>query len=148
MGDWMAGLGPVILFPTATDLHLGDRAWGLEASSIVVYTHGKWVAGLLVNNIWGLEEGGAAGTLLGQVEAKNSFFSQLFVNYNLRNKWYLASAPIITADWNAPSDERWIVPVGKNFNASVQAYYNAVVPTGGPDWQLRLQLTLLFPKSN
>ena len=24
----------------------------------------------------------------------------------------------------------------------------AVVPTGGPDWQLRLQLTLLFPKSN
>jgi hypothetical protein len=31
-------------------------------------------------------------------------------------------------------------------NASAQAYYNVATPDNGADWQLRLQLQLLFPK--
>jgi hypothetical protein len=31
-------------------------------------------------------------------------------------------------------------------NASVQAFYNVVTPTLGPEWTLRAQLQQLFPK--
>ncbi len=31
-----------------------------------------------------------------------------------------------------------------NFN--MQAFYNAVKPDFGPDWQFRFQLQLMFPK--
>jgi hypothetical protein len=32
-------------------------------------------------------------------------------------------------------------------NTSLQAYYNAVTPSLGPDWQLRFQVQFLFPQS-
>jgi len=35
---------------------------------------------------------------------------------------------------------------GQAYNASVQAYYNAVRPSNTADWNLRLSLALLFPK--
>ena len=35
---------------------------------------------------------------------------------------------------------------GQAFNAQVAAYYNAVHPNEAGDWQLRFQLSLLFPR--
>ena len=32
---------------------------------------------------------------------------QPFVNYNLPDGWYLSTAPIITANWESNSDDRW-----------------------------------------
>ena len=40
---------------------------------------------------------------------------QPFVNYNMADGWYLVSAPIITANWEADSDDRWTVPLGGGF---------------------------------
>jgi len=31
-------------------------------------------------------------------------------------------------------------------NTTIQGYYNVETPDNGPDWTLRLQLQLLFPK--
>jgi hypothetical protein len=40
-----------------------------------------------------------------------------------------------------------IFKIGKQpVNARVAAYYNAIKPDFGADWQLRLQLQFLFPK--
>jgi hypothetical protein len=80
------------------------------------------------------------------------------VNYNLDDGWYLTSSPIISANWEASSSERWTVPfgggVGKIFrignqpmNASVQYFYNAEKPQLVGDWSLRMQLQFMFPKS-
>ena len=87
----------------------------------------------------------------------NLFTWQYFVNYNLDDGLYLTSAPIITANWEADSDNTWTIPfgggVGKIFrigkqpiNASGSAYYNVEKPDFGADWQLRLQVQFLFPK--
>jgi len=88
----------------------------------------------------------------------NSFYLQYFVNRNFKKGWYLAFQPIITANWELPSDERWIVPfgggIGRVFkmghqpvNVQVQNFYNAIHPKTlpHPQWQLRLQFELLFP---
>lgn len=84
-------------------------------------------------------------------------FFQYFVNYNFPGGKYLTSAPAITADWTASSDETWTIPLGggagkifkigkQPVNGQVQAFYNVEKPTGAADWQLRLQLQFLFPK--
>jgi hypothetical protein len=64
---------------------------------------------------------------------------------------------MITADWTAPSGQKWTVPVGGGFgrvfkisgqaySASMQAFYNVVHPDHAATWQLRAYLALLFPK--
>ena len=69
----------------------------------------------------------------------------------------MTSAPIISANWEADSDNTWTVPfgggIGKIFrigkqplNGQVSAYYNVEKPDSGADWQLRVQLQFLFPK--
>jgi hypothetical protein len=89
----------------------------------------------------------------------NSFMLQYFVNRNYEKGWYLTSSPIITANWELPKDERWIVPfgggIGRVFkmghqpvNIQVQNFYNAIHPKTlpHPQWQFREHFSLLFPK--
>jgi hypothetical protein len=70
---------------------------------------------------------------------------------------YLTSSPVITANWEADSNQRWTVPliggIGKIFhlgklpvNTQFGAYYNAVHPDNGAAWQMRLQVQFMFPK--
>ena len=145
------GAGPVVLLPTATDDVLGSDKWGLGPSAVALAMPGNWVVGSLFSNIWSV--GGPGDRDI------NLFTWQYFINYNIPdgNGLYLTSAPIINANWEAESSNRWTVPfgggIGKIFkigkqpvNAQVAAYYNVEKPDFGPDWQLRLQLQLLFPK--
>ncbi|MCK4562878.1 MAG: hypothetical protein KAT78_08230 [Flavobacteriaceae bacterium] len=141
------GVGPVFQIPTGSDLdEFGSHEFGVGPSLVALTIIDKWVAGVVVNNIW----------TFGDVE-ENKFLFQYFVNYNLPNAVYLVSAPILTANWNAASDQQWIVPfgggVGKVFkigkqpiNVNAQGYYNAVKPDGWGDWSMRLQVQFLFPK--
>ena len=139
------GVGPVALIPTSTGPTLGAGEWGLGASAVVLAMSGPWVVGAIVSNVWSFE---------GSV---NSFLLQPFINYNMADGWYLSSAPIVTANWEATSGNQWTVPVGggvgkifkigkQPMNAQIQAFYNVEHPSGGPEWQLRLQLQFLFPK--
>ncbi len=73
------------------------------------------------------------------------------------NGWYVTSSPIITANWEAASGQQWTLPLGAGFGKvhhigklptdfQIQAFYNAVKPDFGADWQLRLQVKALIPK--
>lgn len=49
--------------------------------------------------------------------------------------------------WSIGADEGKLFSVGRQpLNSQVAACYNVEKPEGGPDWQLRVQLQLLFPK--
>ena len=144
------GVGPIFLLPTATDDALGSDKWGAGASAVLLTMPGNWVVGSLISNLWSVAGSGDQDI--------NLFTWQYFVNYNLANHWYLTSAPIITANWEANSNNRWTVPFGGGVgkiikigklpvNAQASAYYNVESPATGADWQLRLQLQFLFPKS-
>lgn len=135
--------------PTASDDRLGSDKWGLGPSLVVLTLRGPWVIGSLFSNVWDI---GGSGD-----QDVNLFTWQYFVNYNMADGWYLTSAPIITANWEADSDNTWTVPFGGGFgkvhrigkqpiNMSVQAFYNAEAPEFVGDWSLRLQLQFLFPK--
>jgi len=144
------GVGPTFSFPTATDEVLGTDKWSAGASLVALTIQGPWVAGALVDNLWSFAGDDDRADV-------NQFLLQYFINYNLPNAWYLSSAPIITANWEADKSNKWTIPfgggVGKIFrigkqpmNAQIQAFYNAAKPDNGADWTLRLQLQFLFPK--
>ena len=144
------GVGPAIIFPTATSDNLGSGKWSAGPTVVGLTMQGSWVIGLLVSNVWSF-----AGN--SDRDDVNFFFSQYFINYNMNHGWYLTSAPIITGNWEAESGNQWIVPFGggggkifklgkQPMNINVQAFYNVIKPDFGPDWQFRFALTFLFPK--
>jgi len=104
----------------------------------------------LINNIWSL------GTSSSDPSYNNGLI-QPFVNYNLPGGTYINSIPIITVNWDADSGNQWTVPLGAGIghifhlgklpvNAQIGGYYNVVTPDDGPDWQLRAQVQVMFPK--
>lgn len=141
------GIGPVFQIPTASNPdEFGTREFGIGPSVVALTTINQWVAGVVINNVWTFGDA-----------KENKFLFQYFVNYNLPKAWYIVSAPILTANWNAESGEQWIVPFGggagkvfrigkQPINVNAQTYYNTVKPDGWGDWQFRLQVQLLFPK--
>ena len=109
-----------------------------------------WVLGALVRQLWSF-----AGD--GDRQDVSQLLIQPFVNYNLPDGWYLVSSPVITANWEADSGDRWVVPIGggagklfklgaQPINSQLQAFYNVESPERGPDWSLRFQVQFLFPK--
>jgi len=149
-GQVIWGVGPILQFPTATDEVLGTRKWAAGPTLVALTMQGPWVAGGIVNQVWSY-----AGN--DDRDKVSAFLFQYFINYNFKGGLYLTSSPIITANWEADSGNKWVIPfgggVGKLFkidklpiNTSVQAFYNVEQTTFGPDWTLRLQVQFLFPK--
>ena len=149
-GNVTFGIGPSISIPSATDKKLGSQKWSAGPSAVVLVQPGPFVIGALARQLWSF-----AGD--SDRQDVNQTLIQPFVNYNMKGGWFLTSAPIITANWEANSDDRWTVPVGggggrvfkigpQPVNMSLQAYDNVETPHFGPDWSIRLTVALLFPK--
>jgi hypothetical protein len=143
------GLGPTLTFPTATDSMLGAGKYSAGPAAVALTMEGHWVIGALANNQWSYAGWGGKNV--------NALLVQPFINYNLPHGWYVVTAPVITADWEADSANRWTVPVGGGvgkiqrfgklpINFQLQAFYNVVTPDNGADWQLRFQFQFMFPK--
>jgi hypothetical protein len=86
----------------------------------------------------------------------STFVAQPFINDNVGKGWAVVTAPIITANWNAPGDKKWTVPAGlgvdKTFKIGHQleqiqiAYFaNVVRPTNSPNGTWQFQWSLLYP---
>lgn len=147
---WIWGVGPILQLATATSNLTGNQQWAAGPTAVVLRIDGPWVYGGLVNQLWSYAgDRDNPGT--------NQLLVQPFLNYNLKNGWYLSSAPVLTANWKAASDNTWTVPVGGGvgkivrlgklpLNGQLQAFYNVERPSGGSDWQLRLQMQFLFPR--
>ena len=148
-GAFTWGIGPSLAIPTATSDQLGTEKWSLGPSVVGLVQPGSWVIGTLARQLWSFAGSNDRANV-------NQTLIQPFVNYNLAGGWYLSSAPIITANWEA-DDDRWLVPVGgvggrvfpiagQPINLGIQGYWNAAHPDNAPDASLRIQLTFLFPK--
>ena len=151
-GHWIWGVGPVFQLPTNSTAELGNKNWGMGGSFVVLHLdHGDpWVYGVLVNNIWSLTSDKQGGSY-------SNGLIQPFANYNFPDGFYLTSSPIWTVDWKAEGGQQWTLPlgggVGKIFhlgklpvNTSIAGYYNVLKPDFGPNWQIRAQVQLMFPK--
>jgi hypothetical protein len=151
-GGWVWGAGLIAQLDTATDDRLGQGAWGLGPTAVALHLGKTWVYGALINNVW------SVSTDDGRRDV-NQMLLQAFVNYNVPDKpgRYLTFSPVITADWEVDSGQRWTVPLGLGIgqimkfgaqpvNLTASAYYNVERPDVAARWQMRFQVQFLFPK--
>jgi hypothetical protein len=144
------GVGPTFILPTATNQALGQGKWSMGPTIVVLSQPGHWTIGALVNNVWSV---GGQSTRLNV----NQMLFQYFINYNLKKGWFITWQPIVTANWEATNSGRWVVPVGGGAGRimklgfqpvllTTQFYGNAVHPPGSSPWNMKLQISFLFPK--
>ena len=147
-GGWFVGVGPVFQLPTATSRSTGSGRWGAGPTGIVLRQHRGWTYGLLASQTWSF-----AGT---ESRANvNSTFLEPFLTYTTKTYTTLGVFTESAYDW---TKDKWTVPVeamasqvlmvGKlPFSITFGGRYWAESPAGGPDWGLRLALTLIFPEN-
>lgn len=141
------GAGPVFLVPTATDRALGSGKWGVGPTGVVLKIAGPVTYGVLANPIWSF----AGSSTRADVSAT---FVQPFFSYTTSSAttWGLNSET--SYDWIG---DNWLIPVNATVSQLVRigkqpvsigggVKYWIESPAGGPDWGLRLSVTLLFPK--
>jgi hypothetical protein len=144
------GAGPTFRIPTATDNPLGSRKWSAGLAGTGLFEIGPVVAGLRANHLW---------SFAGKSDRPDVNLSSIeyFAYLNLGDGWWLGTDPVNTANWEAPQDERWTVPVGGGIgrvimrgrqpvNLSLEAYTYAESNSMGPDWTVQLGIQLLFPE--
>jgi hypothetical protein len=75
---------------------------------------------------------------------------------DIGNGWALSTSPMFTANWDAPSDDRWTVPAGMGITRTfilnrqpmslgINYYHNVVVPARQASNLLRFTWSLIFP---
>lgn len=145
------GVGPVVEFPTGGS-ERGSQKFSAGPSAVLLVQPGEWTFGVLANNAWSFAGNSDRADV-------NHMLLNIFIVRQLGSGWYVNSAPIITADWTVPSEDRWIVPLGAGggklimlggklpLNLQTQAYYNIIRPDFGPEWQWRFQAQVLLPTS-
>jgi hypothetical protein len=150
-GKLIWGVGPILYLPTATNPEvLGTGKWGLGPSVVLFYPTGHWTLGAVMSNTWSV-----AGD--SDRPDTNNFLAQWFVNYNIKNGWAVGTAPIITANWEAESDQRWTIPWGlqvskvthfgsQPVNLMAGYYWNVTRPDGAAESQVRFQVNFLWPQ--
>lgn len=144
---WIWGAGPVLQLPTATDDLLGEEKWGAGPTAVFLKQMDGWTAGALVNHIW---------SFAGEEDRAdvNRSFLQPFVSYTTKTHTSFGLNTETSYDWTT---EQWSVPLNlfvqqilkigdQPFAVQLGGRYYAEGPDNGPEWGLRLQITLMFPR--
>lgn len=98
------GVKPAISFPTATERTLGIGKWSTGPSVVALtQTDSGWTIAGLINHIWSFAGQSDRGDV-------NFMTFQPFVSLSLPKYWSVNVAPMLTANWEAPSEEYWTLP--------------------------------------
>jgi len=148
--QWIWGVGPVLQAPTATEHVLGTGKWSAGPAVGLIYMNGPWVNGILANHIWSF-----AGESDRDAVSQSTF--EPVISYNFESGWFLAFDSTMIADWNAPADKRWTIPLGldagktlpvgnQSLSLQLGTYYNIERGEGVGRWLIRFQVSIVFPK--
>jgi len=144
------GAGPSLMMPTASDDQLGSGKWSGGITAVAL-TQPKWgTMGILGRHLWSFAGDDDRADV-------NQSLIEPFANYNLDKGWFLITDIIITANWEAPSNQTWTVPIGGGIgriykigkqavNNRIEYYYNIEKPDSAPDWSWSFTFQFLFPK--
>ena len=140
------GVGPAFLLPTATNDALGIKKWAAGPNVLVLKLQGQWTYGALANHIWSYAGSGPNDV--------NATFFQPFATHASKTGASLTIAAENTQDWNNDFFGGFV----GIYYAKVFTFGKQMVQLGGgpkvfygnnpfnPDWGIRLNAILLFPK--
>jgi hypothetical protein len=146
-GGIVWGVGPAILYPTATDRVLGSQKWGAGPTALVLKQSHQVTFGFLANHIWSFAGKDTRGDI-------SSTFIQPFFSFTTAKATTFGINTETSYDWKG---KNWVVPINVNVaqltkigkqpvQVGIGGRYYVEKPTGGPDWGIRAVLTFLFPE--
>ena len=150
-GNWVLGAGPTAIFPTATSRFTGQGKWQLGPSVVVGYLTKEFFIGVFPQQWWSI--GGEHGK-----PDTNQMNLQPIATLFFGEGWSVGYSGNILADWTAPSEDVWTVPVGVGLGKVVKlgrlpvkiqlaVQYMPVHPRiSGQEWNVQVSITPVIPK--
>jgi hypothetical protein len=150
-GNWVLGAGPTAIFPTATSGFTGQGKWQLGPSVVVGYLTKEFFIGVFPQQWWSI--GGEHGR-----PDTNQMNLQPIATIFFGEGWSLGYSGNILADWTAPSENVWTVPIGLGLAKVVKlgrlpvkiqlaVQYMPVHPRiSGQEWNVQISITPVIPK--
>jgi hypothetical protein len=147
---WIFGVGPTWIFPTAGSDFTGQGKWQVGPAVGGGYITNKFMIAALAQQWW---------SFAGDDDRKST--SQLnilpLIYCFFGDGWSVGYSGAILADWKASSGEKWTVPLGLSLakvvmfgilpvQIQIGGQYFVERPTGGPKWNLQLQITPVIPR--
>jgi hypothetical protein len=148
VNGWILAVGPVILYPTASDDALGGGKWGAGPTVLALKQADGWTYGMLANHVESFAGQGDRAYI-------SSTFVQPFLSYITKTKTTIGLNSESTYDWR---NEKWSIPVNLSVSqllkvgdlpmqVSAGVRYWAESPANGPEgFGFRAGITFLFPK--
>src|SRR6516162_4965143 len=150
-GNWILGAGPTAIFPTATSRFTGQRKWQLGPTVVLGYLTKQYFIGVFPQQWWSI--GGEHGR-----PDTNQMNLQPIATLFFPGGWSLGYSGNILANWNAPSEDVWTVPIGLGLAKVVKfgrlpvkiqlaVQYMPVHPRiDGQEWNVQVSITPVIPK--
>lgn len=150
-GNWVLGAGPTAIFPTATSHFTGQGKWQLGPSVVAGYLTKQYFIGVFPQQWWSV--GGEHGR-----PNTNQMNLQPIATLFFGEGWSIGYSGNILADWTAPSEDVWTVPIGVGLGKVVKfgrlpvkiqlaVQYMPVHPSiNGQEWNVQVQITPVIPK--
>jgi hypothetical protein len=150
-GNWVLGAGPTFIFPTATSHFTGQGKWQAGPSVVVGYLTKQFFLGVFPQQWWSI--GGEHGR-----PDTNQMNLQPIATLFFGEGWSIGYSGNILADWNAPSEDVWTVPIGLGLAKVVKlgrlpikvqlaVQYMPVHPRiSGQEWNVQVSITPVIPK--
>ena len=150
-GPWLLGAGPTFIFPTATSKFAGQGQWQAGPTGLVGYLAKDFIVGAFPQHWWSMtaDSGRASTSQLNLQPIAAVFFGE---------GWNIGYSGNILANWRAPSDNRWTVPLGLGIGKVVKlgplpiklqlaGQWMVVHPrNAGQEWNIQFQIAPIIPK--
>lgn len=150
-GEWLLGAGPTFIFPTAGSVYTGQGKWQVGPALVVAYMTKKFIVGVFPQQWWSYA-GDPSRPSTSQMNLQPIF--SLFFD----GGWNVGYSGNITANWEAPSNNRWTVPIGIGVGkvlklgrlpvkVGLAGQYMVKQPDPvGQKWNIQILLTPVLPK--
>ena len=121
-------------------------------SGVLAFIGKKFILGGLYQQWLSYAEGGN-----GSGANQNFSWLNMFYFLNFEDGWQVGGTPIITADWEADSDDRWTVPIGLGvyktsffgkmpIKMGAEMQWMPISPdTYGQNWNIRITIAPIIP---
>jgi hypothetical protein len=147
---WIFGVGPTWIFPTAGSDFTGQGKWQVGPAVGGGYITDKFMIAALVQQWW---------SFAGDADRRDTNQMNILplIYRFFGDGWSVGYSGNILADWKASSGEKWTVPLGLSVGkvvmfgrlpvqVQIAGQYFVERPTGGPKWNVQLQVTPVIPR--
>jgi len=148
--NWLFGVGPAFVLPTATTQETGNGKWQAGPAAVFGYRSERVLLAVYPQQWWSF-----AGQ--GDRSSTSKLELQYFYHYFLDDGWSIGASPTITANWESSSGQKLTFPVGLGVGKvvkicgvpvkfGIEGQYMIYRPdSSGKEWNLEFTISPRLP---